>query len=159
MCGIFGFSGPPDPALLAAMAQRLRHRGPDEEGTWSGEHLSLGVTRLAIVDVAHGHQPLASEDGSIVLAFNGEVYNHRALRAELERRGHRFATASDAEVVVHLYEEEGDNAVARLAGMFALALWDARRERLLLARDGFGMKTVCYTEHDGRFAFASEVKA
>jgi len=159
MCGIFGFTGPPDPALLTAMAARLRHRGPDEKGTWSDDRLSLGVTRLAIVDVDHGQQPLCNEDGSIVLAFNGEIYNHRALRAELERRGHRFVAGSDGEVVVHLFEEEGEAALARLAGMFALALWDARRERLLLARDGFGMKTVCYTEHEERFAFASEVKA
>src|SRR4029079_18369332 len=114
MCGIFGFSGPPEPALLAAMARRLRHRGPDEEGMWSGERLSLGVTRLAIVDVDPAQQPLCNEDGSIVLAFNGEIYNHRALRAELERRGHRFVAGSDGEVVVHLFEEEGEAAPAAL---------------------------------------------
>jgi asparagine synthase (glutamine-hydrolysing) len=159
MCGIFGFSGPPDPALLAAMAERLHHRGPDERGTWISPRLSLGCDRLSIVALADGQQPLTNEDGSLVLVHNGEIYNHRALRQELELRGHRFGGGSDGEVILHLYEEEGEAALGRLEGMFALALWDERCQRLLLARDPLGIKGLCYTEHEGRFAFASELKA
>ena len=109
--------------------------------------------------MTNGHQPFVNEDGSVVLVFNGEIYNYRSRRAELDGRGHRFATGSDAEVIVHVYEEEGEAAVGRLEGMFAWALWDGRRKRLLLARDPMGMKPLFYLRHDGRFAFASEVKA
>jgi asparagine synthase (glutamine-hydrolysing) len=159
MCGIFGFTGPSAPRLLAEMAERLRHRGPDDHGTHESPGISMGTDRLAIVGVADGRQPLFSEDGNLVLAVNGEIYNAGALRAGLERRGHRFATATDGEVVLHLYEDDGEAAFGRLEGMFALALWDERNRRLLLARDPMGMKPLFFVRHDGRFAFASEVKA
>lgn len=159
MCGIFGYTGPSAPRLLAAMARRLLHRGPDDQGTHESPGISMGTDRLAIVGVADGRQPLFSEDGNLVLVVNGEIYNSGDLRAELERLGHRFATSTDGEVVLHLYEEEGNAAFARLEGMFALALWDERNRRLLLARDPMGMKPLFFVRHDGRFAFASEVKA
>src|SRR5579859_5313053 len=142
MCGIFGFSGPAAPELLATMGARLRHRGPDDQGTFSSPDISLGADRLSIVGVANGKQPITNEDGSLVLVFNGEIYNFQALRAELEKRGHRFATETDGEVIVHLYEDEGDLAVSHLEGMFAWALWDERRKRLLLARDQMGIKPL-----------------
>ena len=119
----------------------------------------MGCDRLAIVGRANGSQPLASEDGRIQLVCNGEIYNHRALRRELERRGHRFATDSDAEVVVHAYEDEGKAALGRLQGMFALALWDEAAGRLLLARDPAGMKSLFLLHQDHRLWFASEAKA
>jgi asparagine synthase (glutamine-hydrolysing) len=159
MCGIFGFTGPSAPRLLGEMAQRLRHRGPDDQGTHESTGISMGTDRLAIVGVADGRQPLFSEDGNLVLVINGEIYNSGGLRAGLERLGHRFATSTDGEAVLHLYEEEGEAAFVRLEGMFALALWDERRSRLLLARDPMGMKPLFFVRHDGRFAFASEVKA
>ena len=159
VCGIFGFTGPPDPARLAALRVALRHRGPDGYGEMAGEAASLGCNRLAIIDRAGGAQPLASEDGRLHLVCNGEIYNHRRLRRELEARGHRFATGSDVEVAIHAFEEEGEASLARLHGMFALALWDAARRRLLLARDGAGMKSLVYTRHEGRWWFASEAKA
>ena len=159
MCGIFGFTGPPDPDRLALLGDALRHRGPDGAGEMVRPTVSMGCDRLAIVGRANGGQPLASEDGRIQLVCNGEIYNHRALRRELERRGHRFATDSDAEVVVHAFEEEGEAALGRLQGMFALALWDEAGGRLLLARDPAGMKPLFYLRQDERWWFASEAKA
>ena len=159
MCGIFGFTGPPDPERLALLREALRHRGPDGEGELVRPALSMGCDRLAIVGRGNGAQPLASEDGRIQLVCNGEIYNHRALRRELERRGHRFATESDAEVVVHAFEDEGEAALGRLQGMFALALWDEAGGRLLLARDPAGMKSLFYLRHQDRWWFASEAKA
>jgi asparagine synthase (glutamine-hydrolysing) len=159
MCGIFGFTGPPDPGRLAVLREALRHRGPDGEGEIVTPALSMGCDRLAIIGRANGRQPLASEDGRIQLVLNGEIYNHRALRQELERRGHRFATDSDAEVVVHAYEDEGEAALGRLHGMFALALWDEAAGRLLLARDPAGMKQLFLLWHRERLWFASEAKA
>lgn len=159
MCGIFGFTGSPDPGRLATLREALRHRGPDGAGELVRPALSMGCDRLAIVGRANGDQPLASEDGRIQLVCNGEIYNFRALRRELERRGHRFATDSDAEVVVHAFEEEGEAAFGRLQGMFALALWDEATGRLLLARDPAGMKSLFYLRHQERWWFASEAKA
>jgi asparagine synthase (glutamine-hydrolysing) len=159
MCGIFGFTGPPDPQRLAVLREALRHRGPDGEGEIVTPALSMGCDRLAIIGRANGGQPLASEDGRIQLVCNGEIYNFRALRRELERRGHRFATDSDAEVVVHAFEDEGEAALGRLQGMFALALWDEASGRLLLARDPAGMKQLFYLRHQDRWWFASEAKA
>jgi asparagine synthase (glutamine-hydrolysing) len=159
VCGIFGFTGPPDAEGLAALRLALRHRGPDGAGEMAGDAASLGCDRLAIISPGDGAQPLASEDGRVHLVCNGEIYNHRQLRRELEARGHRFATGSDAEVVVHAFEEEGVAAFGRLEGMFALALWDEARQRLFLARDVCGMKPVHYLRHDGRWWFASEAKA
>ncbi|HVR09267.1 MAG TPA: asparagine synthase (glutamine-hydrolyzing), partial [Thermoanaerobaculia bacterium] len=159
MCGIFGFTGPPDAELLAALSRALRHRGPDGLGELAGPAASLGCDRLAIVSPADGAQPLASEDGRVHLVCNGEIYNHRQLRCGLEARGHRFATGSDAEAALHAFEEEGAASFARLQGMFALALWDEGRQRLVLARDASGMKPMCYLRHAGRWWFASEAKA
>jgi asparagine synthase (glutamine-hydrolysing) len=159
MCGIFGFTGPPDPDRLGLLRDALRHRGPDGSGELVRPALSMGCDRLAIVGRANGAQPLASEDGRIQLVCNGEIYNFRVLRRELERRGHRFATGSDAEVVVHAYEDEGEAALGRLQGMFALALWDEASGRLLLARDPAGMKSLFYLRHQDRWWFASEAKA
>jgi asparagine synthase (glutamine-hydrolysing) len=159
MCGIFGFTGPPAPESLAALRLALRHRGPDGEGELVLPAVSLGCDRLAIVSPASGAQPLANEDGSLHLVCNGEIYNHRDLRRRLEARGHRFATGSDSEVVLHAFEEEGAAALAALHGMFALALWDEARRQLLLARDASGMKPLHYAWHEGRWWFASEAKA
>jgi asparagine synthase (glutamine-hydrolysing) len=159
VCGIFGFTGPPDAASLAALRAALLHRGPDGSGDLVGAAASLGCDRLAIVSPADGAQPLASEDRRLHLVCNGEIYNHRQLRRELSARGHRFATGSDAEVVVHAFEDEGPAAFARLRGMFALALWDEERQRVFLARDASGMKPLAYLRHAGRWWFASEAKA
>jgi asparagine synthase (glutamine-hydrolysing) len=172
MCGIAGgvdWSGRPfDEGLLSRMAASMRHRGPDDEGLarWPaaganrrGASAALVSRRLSVIDVAGGKQPLSSEDGSVWAVVNGEIYNHAALRTALEARGHRFATKSDAEVVVHLYEERQTSCVPEFDGMFALAIWDERRQRLLLARDRFGKKPLLYTEHGPRLTFASEFQA
>jgi len=164
MCGICGklVYHPTGRVLhpeIAAMCATLRHRGPDDQGLHVDGPIGLGSTRLSIIDVAGGHQPLANEDGTVWAVQNGEIYNYRGLRAELADRGHRFRTESDTEVLVHLYEEYGDDFATRLRGMFAVAVWDARRRRLVLARDRLGVKPLFYTEHDGALLFASEIKA
>jgi asparagine synthase (glutamine-hydrolysing) len=166
MCGICGMvgRGPVEPGTLARMTWALRHRGPDDEGFHVEEHddgtaVGLGFRRLSIIDPAGGHQPIANEDGSVWLIFNGEIYNYRELREELEARGHRFATQADTEVIVHLYEERGSACVERLNGMFAFALWDGNRRELLLVRDRFGKKPLYYAEVEGRLLFASELKS
>ena len=163
MCGIYGvlhLDGAS--AVLEAlrpMARRTVHRGPDDEGAYGDGPLAFGMRRLSIIDVAGGHQPLDNEDGTLSLVANGEIYNYRALRRELTAQGHRFKTASDCETIVHLYEQYGDAFVERLNGMFAFALWDGRRRRLLLARDRLGIKPL-YLWNDGRrLVFASEAKA
>jgi asparagine synthase (glutamine-hydrolysing) len=166
MCGICGalslspLSGPPcAPETLAAMSAALRHRGPDSDGCFAEGEIALAVRRLAIMDPAGADQPMASEDGQVQVVFNGEIYNHRELRGDLRRRGHRFRTGGDTEVLVHLYEERGPRFVSELRGMFALALWDARERRLVLARDPFGIKPLLYALDDRRLAFASELRA
>lgn len=141
------------------MASRLVHRGPDQEGFYLGEGTGLGIRRLSIVDLKGGSQPLQDEQGRYHLVYNGEIYNHRELRRELKERGHRFASRCDGEVIVHLYEEEGPRCLERLNGMFALALWDRKARRLLLARDRIGIKPLHYWEAPGRLVFASELKA
>jgi len=140
------------------MADRLAHRGPDGGGEFVAAGVGLASRRLAIIDLEHGDQPIASEDGQVVAVGNGEIYNHLELRRELEKRGHRFAGGSDIEVVVHLYEERGDTLLEALRGMFALAIWDRRRRRLLLARDRLGIKPLLYAETPDALAFASEAK-
>jgi asparagine synthase (glutamine-hydrolysing) len=161
MCGIAGKAGqtPVSEAEILRMCDAIAHRGPDDWGTFIEDGLGLGMRRLSIVDLAGGHQPIANEDGSVVVVFNGELYNYPSLYAELTSKGHRFSTRSDTEVLVHLYEEHGEGLVARLRGMFAFAIWDRTRRRLLLARDHFGQKPLFYTEKAGRLAFASEMKA
>jgi asparagine synthase (glutamine-hydrolysing) len=161
MCGIAGSTEDPGGLAVRAMCARLRHRGPDDEGVYSdaARGTSIGIRRLSVMDVAGGHQPLSNEDGSVWVVFNGEIYNHRQLRDDLRARGHEFATSSDTEVIVHLYEEYGDALVHALDGMFAIALWDERRGRLLLARDRFGEKPLFLHERSGELTFASELTA
>jgi asparagine synthase (glutamine-hydrolysing) len=146
---------------VRSMCASLRHRGPDDEGVHTDVRtgVTIGARRLAIMDIAGGHQPLCNEDGSVWVAFNGEIYNHPRLREDLRRRGHRFSTNADTEVLVHLYEEYGEALVSALEGMFTFALWDARKGRLLLARDRFGEKPLFIHEHDGQLIFASELTA
>ncbi len=161
MCGIVGKLGRDAVGELEIrrMCDAIAHRGPDDWGRFIEGAMGLGMRRLSIIDLAGGHQPITNEDGSVVVVFNGEIYNHESLRRELLARGHRFATRSDTEVLVHLYEDEGERFVSKLRGMFAFAIWDRRARRLLLARDHFGQKPLFYTESQGCFAFASEVKA
>jgi len=164
MCGICGLVAGerdrgPDREVVARMSGRLVHRGPDDDGLFCEGPVALAARRLSIIDLAHGHQPIANEDGSCVVIQNGEIYNYRELKRELEGRGHRFATDCDTEVLVHGYEEWGEAFVERLRGMFAIALWDKRRRRLLLARDRFGIKPLYYGEAGGGLGFASELKA
>jgi asparagine synthase (glutamine-hydrolysing) len=164
MCGIYGIlslDGPRrhEPAMLSRMGRAILHRGPDDEGGFADDQMLLGMRRLSIIDVAGGHQPIENEDGTVVVVCNGEIYNFRQLRAELERAGHRFKTRSDTEVIVHLYEERGDAFLEELEGMFGLAVWDKRKRRLLVARDGLGIKPIYYVLGDGQLAFASEAKA
>jgi len=148
-----------DPAALSAMTAALAHRGPDDQGFHQAPGIALGVRRLSIIDVPGGHQPIGNEDGSVTVGFNGEIYNHRTLRARLEGQGHRFRSNSDTEALVHLYEEYGDALVHLLQGMFAFALWDTTRRRLLLARDRLGIKPLYYVETKDGLVFASEAKA
>lgn len=164
MCGICGAvwteaEGRLEEARLRAMVQRLEHRGPDDDGTYRDDHAALGFRRLAIVDVAGSRQPLSNEDGTIWVVFNGEIYNFPALRHRLEARGHRLRTAGDTEVLVHLYEDEGPGLFSLLRGMFAVAIWDAPRRRLVLGRDRLGQKPLVYRLEPGRLLFASELKA
>jgi len=139
MCGVAGFrhldQRPVDGAALRRMTRALAHRGPDEEGFHEAPGIALGHRRLSIIDLGTGQQPLTNEDGSIWVAFNGEIFNYLELRADLEKRGHVFRTRSDTETLVHLYEEKGLDFVDELNGQFAIALWDAPRRRLVLARD------------------------
>src|SRR5437899_3347355 len=164
MCGIVGIAGlnplePVDETRLKIMRDVLRHRGPDGEGLWTEAHVGLGFRRLAIIDVEGGAQPMPNEDGSVWVVFNGEIYNHAKLRPWLEARGHHYRTRSDTETIVHLYEEEGERCVEKLQGMFAFAVWDRPRQRVLLARDRLGIKPLYYALTDRELVFASEIKA
>jgi asparagine synthase (glutamine-hydrolysing) len=162
MCGIVGkvtAGAPVARELLDAMCEAVRHRGPDAQGVHLDGAVALGMRRLAIIDLVHGDQPIYSEDRTVALVLNGEIYNHLQLREELTRRGHAFAGGSDAEVVVHLWEELGPGCVERLRGMFAFAIWDARSQELFLARDRLGKKPLFFALHDGALSFASEPRA
>jgi asparagine synthase (glutamine-hydrolysing) len=163
MCGIYGIlqrSGPRfDPSVIHDMGRAQRHRGPDDSGFFADEELMFGMQRLAIIDVAGGHQPIANEDNSVTAICNGEIYNFRRLRQELKAQGHTFRTGSDSEVIVHLYEEHGRDFVSRLSGMFALALWDSTRKCLLLARDRLGIKPLYIASNSSYLAFSSELKS
>jgi len=164
MCGIAGVVSS-DPAerieesTVHRMCQAILHRGPDDEGILTKANTGLGMRRLSIIDVAGGHQPIFNEDRSVWIVYNGEVYNFPELRPELEASGHRFSTNTDTEMIVHLYEEMGADCVKKLRGMFAFALWDDRRQRLLIARDRLGKKPLHYALHRGKLYFASEIKS
>lgn len=164
MCGIAGFidaSYNDDEAstVVDSMCRVIRHRGPDDQGIWVGNGVALGMRRLAIIDRSLGHQPMFNEDESVLAVFNGEIYNYRELQKELRQRGHRLRTNSDTEVIVHAYEEYGDDCVNHLQGMFSFALWDKKRRRLLAARDRFGKKPFNYYWDGQRFIFGSEIKS
>ncbi|HZS50745.1 MAG TPA: asparagine synthase (glutamine-hydrolyzing) [Bryobacterales bacterium] len=163
MCGIAGiFSYGGKPVLgheVRAMCSAIVHRGPDDEGLYLGSGVGLGMRRLSIIDLDSGRQPVRNEDGSVWVVFNGEIYNFRELVIRLRARGHRFYTRSDTETIVHLYEEYGDRCVDHMRGMFAFALWDEKKRRLLLARDRLGIKPLYYADVGGRLLFGSEIKA
>ncbi len=164
MCGIAGIAHtrsdhPVKEEDIAAMCGQMAHRGPDHFGHRVMGHVGLGMRRLSIIDLNTGQQPISNEDGTVWIVFNGEIYNFRSLRRELEAQGHLFRTASDTEVIVHLYEELGVNCVDRLRGMFAFAIWDERHQRLFIARDRLGIKPLYYVESRDSLLFASEMKA
>ncbi len=165
MCGIAGWinlennlSQNHSEAILHAMCERMKHRGPDSEGLWLDETVALGMRRLSVIDLHTGEQPVYSEDKSIIVVMNGELYNFREVRADLEKRGHKFETQSDTEILPHLYEEYGETMLEHINGMFAFALWDKRKQKLLIARDKFGEKPLYYGVFDGKLIFASEPK-
>src|SRR3954462_5890832 len=171
MCGIAGFvetpscpqpfTGDARRALIHRMCDVIRHRGPDDEGVLvaDDEGIALGMRRLSIIDLSTGHQPIHNEDRTVWIVFNGEIYNFKELRVELESAGHRFYTATDTEVIVHAYEQWGKGAISRLRGMFGLAIWDTRSRTLLVARDRIGIKPLYYATVNGRFYFGSELKS
>jgi asparagine synthase (glutamine-hydrolysing) len=164
MCGICGvvdyrLKRRIDRAGLDGMLETIWHRGPDDDGSYVVENVGLGSRRLSIIDVAGGKQPITNEEGSVVLVFNGEIYNYRELREQLRSRGHTFGTQSDTEVIVHLYEESGEDCVHALRGMFSFALWDTKLRKLLLVRDRLGIKPLYYADPGGRLVFGSEIKA
>ena len=184
MCGIAGGAwiegaAPLTATIVTRMTDAIRHRGPDDAGLYlsqssrhaprdersastpakSDTHAALGHRRLSIIDLAAGHQPMSNEDGTVWIAFNGEIYNYRELRPDLEARGHTFATHTDTECIVHLYEEYGPDCVHHLRGMFAFAVWDDRQRRLFIARDRLGQKPLYYRQESNRLLFASELKA
>lgn len=164
MCGIAGIfnyreTAGIDPTVIRQMAGTMVHRGPDDEGFYLTPRVGLGHRRLSIIDRAGGHQPMANEDSTIWIVFNGEIYNHQELRKELQAKGHTYRTQSDTESIIHAYEEFGDVFELHLTGMFAFALWDEPRGRLVLSRDRLGIKPLYYTVQHGRLIFASEIKA
>ena len=161
MCGIAGFYLPgrdANASLVRAMCDPIIHRGPDDEGIYTGGGCGIGMRRLSIIDLATGHQPISNEDGTVWTVFNGEIYNYRELRDDLACRGHRLATQSDTEALVHLYEEYGIDGISRLHGMFAYAIWDSRKRQLLLVRDRFGKKPLYFTVTKEGIYFGSELK-
>src|SRR6266478_7495109 len=163
MSGIAGIIGTEQNYLARGvdvhqMCQTIVHRGPDDEGIYARGRAALGMRRLSIIDLSTGHQPVHNEDGSVWVVFNGEIYNFKSLRTSLERQGHRFYTETDTEVIVHLYEQYGERCVDKMRGMFAFAVWDANRKKLLLARDRLGIKPLFYSVTGGRLAFGSELK-
>ncbi|MDH4157390.1 MAG: asparagine synthetase B, partial [candidate division Zixibacteria bacterium] len=164
MCGIAGYfqlegKAPPDRDLIGRMVNVIRHRGPDEFGAFMDNKCVLGQARLSIIDLAGGSQPMANEDGTVWITFNGEIFNYVELRPELEELGHCFRTHSDTEVIIHAWEQWGKDCLERFNGQFAFAIYDRRRETLFMARDRLGIRPLFYTIHNGRFYFASEIKA
>jgi asparagine synthase (glutamine-hydrolysing) len=159
ICGVVSANGSVDPERVARMSATLVHRGPDSSGEFADGTAALAARRLSIIDLETGDQPIANEDGTLHVVQNGELYNYRELRRELERAGHAFRTQGDTEVLLHLYEQHGEGFAERLRGMFAVAIWDAPRRRLILARDRFGIKPLYYRHLGGELAFASELRA
>src|SRR6267378_2969365 len=161
ICGVYEYENhvAVEPHVLEDMLGVIRHRGPDDSGVYFDKDVAIGMRRLSIIDLSGGKQPISNEDGTIVTVFNGEIYNFHELREQLQSRGHTFATASDTEVIVHLYEDFGEECVQHLRGMFGFAVWDARRRRLFVARDRLGIKPLYYAQAGGRLIFASEIKA
>ena len=160
MCGICGFTGKKNTDLLHKMTDEVCHRGPDDSGYYEDGKVNLGMRRLAILDIETGKQPVFNEDKSLVTVFNGEIYNFASLRKELEDQSHSFYTDhSDTENIVHLYEEYGEDFVHKLNGMFAIAIWDKKEEKLLLYRDRLGVKPLFYTMLGDELIFASEIKS
>ena len=159
MCGITGYLGQGNKEILRRMTDSLRHRGPDDKGFYFNENTGLGHRRLSIIDLETGHQPIANEDKTIQLIFNGEIYNFQELRERLINQGHKFSTQTDTEVMVHLYEEKGEDFLKELNGMFALALWDEREKKLILARDRMGQKPLYYSLVNNTLVFGSELKS
>src|SRR5919109_2812128 len=165
MCGIAGvlsFNGETVASeLLRQMIRPIRHRGPDSSGVYSSDTGGVGLAhaRFRIIDLAGGHQPMSNEDGSLWITFNGEIFNYLELRETLIGRGHRFATRSDTEVILHAYEEYGEDCVREFNGQWAFAIWDVRARQLFLSRDRLGVRPLFYRESPERFAFASEIKA
>jgi asparagine synthase (glutamine-hydrolysing) len=161
ICGIVSFEGGhvTDKSILQRMNQTLYHRGPDDDGYYQDSQASLAMRRLSIIDLFTGQQPIANENGDVWVVYNGEIYNFQSIRAELQQRGHQFKTQTDTEIIVHAYEEYGDECVKRFNGMFALALWDSRRCRLLIARDHLGIKPLYYWAGQDKLVFGSELKA
>ena len=164
MCGIAGFVGalanaPSGGQRIRAMCDAIAHRGPDSDGFFQAPGVALGMRRLSVIDVAGGRQPISNEDGTVTVVFNGEIYNHHALRDDLEAAGHVFRTKSDTEVLVHLYEQHGAEMTSRLHGMFAFSIWDSKAETLFIARDRSGMKPLSYREFANGLAFGSELRS
>jgi asparagine synthase (glutamine-hydrolysing) len=162
MCGIVGYFSKGSlniQGLLDKAVDILAHRGPDDNGTFTDGAFSMGHTRLSIIDLAGGHQPLVSSNGDLALIANGEIYNYLELREELKKKGNRFLTLTDSEVILHAYEEYGDRFLESLHGMFAFALYDKNKKTLILARDRLGIKPLYYSRSDSGFTFASEIKA
>src|SRR5512133_1713745 len=164
MCGIVGVlslenADPVPESMIRQMLGMIRHRGPDEFGIYLGGAAALGNARLSIIDLSGGQQPIANEDESLWIVFNGEIFNYLELRPKLEARGHQFATSSDTEVLLHMYEEYGPACLDHLNGQFAFAVWNTREQSLFLARDRLGVRPLFYTIKQGKLVFASEIKS
>ena len=162
MCGIAGIigKGEQNKELIRVMTDAIFHRGPDDEGHYVDATLALGMRRLSIIDLEGGKQPITSQNENFVIVFNGEIYNYKALREQLIKRGYKFKTHTDTEVILHLFEEEGSACLGKLRGMFAFAIFDKRKQKLFIARDFFGIKPLYYYVEDGRItAFGSEIKS
>src|SRR6184192_2124795 len=161
ICGQFNFAGdePVQPEIVRRMADSIAHRGPDDEGYFFSGRVGLGFRRLSIIDLAGGHQPMSDAEETVWMILNGEIYNFKELRAELEQRGHHFRTRSDTEVIVHGYKEWGSDVFNHLNGMFGVAIWDAKKERLIVARDAMGIKLIYYRIANGQLTFGSEIRA
>src|SRR5216117_2940153 len=164
MCGITGQYNferhePVERETIVRMADSIAHRGPDDEGFFIAGPVGLGFRRLSIIDLAGGHQPMSDAEETVWMIFNGEIYNYRELRAELQSKGHQFRTNSDTEVIIHGYKQWGTDVFNRLNGMFGLAIWDVNRRRLVVARDAMGIKLVYYRITDGCLTFGSEIRA